>query len=127
MGLQMMLQKEKNPLFFDFVDAYWALDNVSYSTDSITFSLMAYPTRDAKLAIHTALVNPSIGGFGSAEKAYIAPVLYIWTHSTDIADVFPNGIIPAGRDAQYTAIYNWIKEYTQLPFEDVFELMGDEN
>jgi len=39
----------------------------------------------------------------------------------DLTNIFPDGSIPAGKDAQYTAIYNWIKEYTELPFEDVLE------
>lgn len=37
-----------------------------------------------------------------------------------IKDIFPDGI-PLDADKQKTAIYNWVKVYTGLPFEDVFE------
>lgn len=121
MGLSMTLPKDKNQMYFEFEDAYWAIDQLLYTTDLIDFRLVAYPTREAKLKNYTTLENPSIG-YGTANGAgTVACGLYTWHVSMDLTIIFPDGVIPAGRDAQYTAIYNWIKEYTQLPFEDVFE------
>lgn len=106
-------------MYFDFIDAYWAINDVVYTVDAIDFRLKAYPNREAKLMDKHILENPSIG-YGSGSSV-VSCSLYEWHVTMSITVIFPDGSIPAGRDAQYTAIYNWIKEYTQLPFEDVFE------
>lgn len=127
MGLSLTLPKEKNQLYYDFVDAYWALDQVIYTTDLIDFRLVAYPSREAKLKNYTTLENPSLGnnpgeGFGSANGAgTVSCDLYTWHVTLPLSAIFTNGTIPTGKDAQYTAIYNWVKAYTKLPFTDVFE------
>ena len=121
MGLQLTLAKEHNHLYHDFIDAYWAISDVMYTTDQIAFRLYAYPSRDAKLMNYKELENPSIGIGGPMNGSQINSFLYIWNVQMALIHVFPDGSIPAGRDAQYTAIYNWIKEYTGLPFEDVLE------
>ena len=120
MGLQLTLDKTKNLMYYTFIDAYWAISEPTYTTELIDFSLRAYPNREAKLMNNQRLDNPSIG-YGSGASA-VSCILYEWHVVMDLRVIFPDGVIPAGRDAQYTAIYNWIKEYTQLPFTDVFEL-----
>lgn len=120
MGLQLTLPKEKNTLFYDFVNAYWALENVSYSADYLNFSLQVFPTREARLQNRMKIKSPSLG-YGYAVGQVVDSLLYTWTERVPITDVFPSGSIPAGKDAQYTAIYTWIKAYTGLPFEDVLE------
>ena len=121
MGLKMTLTKEHNQLYNDFIDAYWAIDNVGYTPEQVIFTLYAYPSREAKLLNHNSLENPSIGYGSPVGAGTINCALYLWNVEMAITNIFPSGSIPAGRDAQYTAIYNWIKEYTQLPFEDVIE------
>ena len=120
MGLKMTLSKENNSLYCDFVDAYWAIDSVMHGIETVSFRLVAYPSRDAKLANQFTQVNPTLG-FGRATYKMVDSELYIMPFDAPAEDIFPNGI-PLGKDAQYTAIYTWIKIYTQLPFEDVFEL-----
>ena len=122
MGLQLTLDKTKNLMYTTFEDAYWAIEDVSYTTDSIDFLLRAFPSREAKLMNLHILENPSIG-YGSGDSSVCA-YLYCWHVHMNLTEIFPDGSIPAGRDAQYTAIYNWIKEYTELPWTDVLE---DEN
>lgn len=120
MGLQMTLTRDNNSLYCNFIDAYWALDGVMHDIESVSFRLVAYPSREAKFANQTLHVNPTLG-FGRPYRNTVECELYIMPFSAKAVDIFPNGI-PIGKDAQYTAIYNWIKNYTQLPFEDVFEL-----
>ena len=119
MGLQLTLDKTKNHMYMTFEDAYWAIDNVVYTTELIDFSLKAYPNRESKLMDRHILENPSIG-YGSGKNTADSS-LYEWHVTMNLNEVFTDGSIPAGRDAQYTAIYNWIKEYTQLDWVDVFE------
>lgn len=118
MGLCLTLNKEKNKMHYDFIDAYWSVDNISYSTSVCLFDLNAYPTRDAKLANRTFHEDPSIGYGGS--DPYVDCILYTWNGVFAITDIFPNGI-PLDENSQKTAIYNFVKAYTGLPFEDVFE------
>lgn len=121
MGLLLTLPKEKNALYYDFEDAYWAIDNVFYSCDRIDFFLHAYPSRESKKKNYSILENPSFG-YGSANGAgSVSSDLYTWHVTMSLTKVFKDGSIPAGKDAQYTAIYNWIKWYTELPWKDVFE------
>lgn len=119
MGLRLALEKDKNKMYFDFPDAYWAIENVIFSYDLIDFSLRAFPSRESKLANNQILSDPTIG-FGSGSKV-VNSILYEWHVRIELTDIFPSGAIPAGKDAQYTAIYRWIKAYTDLPFEDVLE------
>lgn len=119
MGLRFALDKTKNSMYTTFKDAYWAIDEVAYTTDIIKFSLKAYPSREAKLMNGQVLENPTIG-IGSGDNI-VNCCLYQWSVVTNITDIFPDGSIPAGKDAQYTAIYNWIKDYTKIPFDDILE------
>lgn len=126
MGLQMTLTRDNNSLYCDFTGAYWAIDEVAHDIEKVWFRLVAYPSREAKFANRTLPVNPNLG-YGRPVRGMVECELYYMPMNAPVADVFTDGVIPAGRNAQYTAIYNWIKSYTQLPFEDVFELMEDED
>lgn len=117
MGLQLTLPKTTNRMYYDFVDAYWRIDEIQYGTSEFMFILCCYPTREASQ--HKGQEVPSNLGFGGADGT-IQPELYRWEGIFTISTVFPNGI-PLSPYDQKTAIYNWIKEYTQLPFEDVLE------
>ena len=119
MGLQMTLPKGKNHMDVEFIDAYWAITELNYDMIGLHFKLACYPSREARLLEGTNIEEPSIGGYGLCPPIY-NPELYSWSPFFRIEDVFPDGI-PLGRDAQLTQIYKFIKEYTGLPFEDVFE------
>ena len=121
MGLQMTLPKDKNHMDVDFIDAYWAITELNYDMVGLHFKLACYPSREARLLEGTKIEEPSIGGYGLCQPVY-NPELYSWGPYFSINSVFPEGI-PLSRDAQLTQIYNFVKEYTGLPFEDVFEDM----
>lgn len=119
MGLSLSLTKGQNTLYHSFDKAYWAISDLGYDCTSCYFRLNAYPSREAKLKNLNTLENPTIG-FGSSGSNVVNCILYTWEVQLAITDVFPSGI-PLDPDEQKTAIYEWIKAYTGLPFEDVFE------
>ena len=124
MGLKMTLPSDKNHMATTFTDAYWAVVELRYDFDTLTFTLACYPSREAKLLNGRRIKDPSISVFGSCEPIY-SPELYSWTQILFISEVFPLGI-PLGRDEQLKALYTYIKTYTGLPFEDVFEDAAEE-
>ena len=85
----------------------------------MAFALVCYPSREAKMMNNVPMPpsNLPIGGVGV--EVYSAE-LYRWQVQLAIADVFPDGI-PLDANKQITAIYDWIKTDTGLPFEDVLE------
>lgn len=119
MGLKLTLGKENNRLYHTFTDAYWAIDGLNYTTTVIRFTLNCYPSREAKYK-HNSQMSESMLSIGSASPLIYFTILYSWDTYVNITDIFPSGI-PLSEDEQKTAIYNWIKSYTGLPFEDVLE------
>lgn len=119
MGLKMTLPKEKNGMYVDFTDAYWCIEDVAYGVNEVCWTLYCYPSREVRQHQMMILTDKSIG-VGSSMSDVVDGRLYLWEAVFPITDIFPEGI-PLGRDAQYTAIYGFIKEYTRLPFEDVLE------
>lgn len=118
MALKMTLEAKYNHMGIDFIDAYWKITSISYDIEAVYFKLQAYPNREASKKSGDFIEERlPIGG---AEFSTFEPRLYSWGGATYIQDVFPNGI-PLDPNQQKTAIYNWIKGYTELPFEDVFE------
>lgn len=118
MALQMNLPKDKNQMYFEFPNAYWVIEDLNYTTTAVVFRLNVYPTRESKLMQNHVLENPSVGVGGCLNV--ISSRLYTWQAVTEISTIFPSGI-PLSEDEQKTAIYNWIKSYTGLPFKDVLE------
>lgn len=119
MGLQLTLSKDDNCLKYEFIDAYWAVMDLSYDTNYCYFRLKAYPSREAKLQELTPLPHPSLP-MGTQSQPLVKSELYVWEGIFLISDIFPNGI-PLDSDQQKTAVYNFIKNYTELPWADVFE------
>ena len=119
MGLKLTLTKENNRLYHDFVDAYWSVDGITYSTKTVSFVLNCYPSREAKYK-HNGAMETSTLPIGSASPNVFFTVLYSWETYAMITDIFPDGI-PLSEDEQKTAIYEWVKSYTGLGFEDVME------
>lgn len=118
MGLKLTLDKTKNRMFYTFEDAYWAITEPHYTSQLIDFSLKAYPNRESKLHDLHIQENPSLN-YGSGSNS-VDSELYQWHVIMDVREIFPD-YIPVSKESQYTSIYNWIKEYTELPFTDVFE------
>lgn len=119
MGLQLTLAKENNRLYHDFTGAYWSADDITYTTSVVRFTLHCYPSREAKYK-HNNNMPASTLPIGSASPNIYFTILYSWETYVMITDIFPTGI-PLSEDEQKTAIYNWIKSYTGLPFVDVLE------
>lgn len=119
MGLKLTLEKENNRLYHDFVDAYWSVDGITYSTKTVSFTLNCYPSREAKYKHNANMDTPTLP-VGSASPEVFYTILYSWQTYAMITDIFPDGI-PLSEDEQKTAIYNWIKSTTNLPFDDVIE------
>ena len=119
MGLKLTLSKENNPLYYDFVNAYWAITNINYTVNQCIFKLEAFPSRDAKYKTRTPLEGTTLP-IGCASSPMFETNLYEWDGTFMISDIFPSGI-PLDANEQKTAVYNFIKSYTSLPFEDVFE------
>ena len=120
MGLKLTLKKEDNFLFHDFVDAYWVVKDVRHNLTSTGFDFSCYPSREASKLEQTEMPTPSIPVGDSVDHSVYTPLIYRWFCEVPISYIFPNGI-PVSSDEQKTIVYNWIKNYTGLPFEDVFE------
>ena len=119
MGLQLTLSKENSRLYTNFKDAYWSVDSISYTTTALRFKLNCYPSREAKYK-HNNEMPTSTLPIGSASPLVYFTILYTWETYVTTSEIFPNGI-PLSEDEQKTAIYEWIKAYTNLDFTDVLE------
>lgn len=119
MGLQLTLKKKDNSIYADFEDAYWSIENIQYTTTYGYADLYCYPSREAKYKKGEEIKDFTISVGGGMSPVY-EPRLYHWAFTFPIADVFSVGI-PLSEDEQKTAIYNWVKAYTGLPFVDVME------
>lgn len=121
MGLKLTLEAKNNPMGFTFEDAYWHIEGLKYEmgTDAlfISFSLNCYPTRES-----SKLTNKDVEplSFGMPERSKFGGKLYNFSFMDYVSRIFPDGV-PMDRDSQLSQIYTFIKEYTGLPFEDVFE------
>jgi len=119
MGLRLTLDLENSYIGIPFVDAYWKVENIRYSTTEVGAELFCYPSREASKLNLMPMPTPTLP-IGAPTYNVYQPRLYRWNMLANITDVFPQGI-PLDEDEQITAIYNYIKAYTGLPFEDVFE------
>lgn len=122
MGLKLTLSKENNRLYYDFIDAYWSVDGINYSTKTVSFTLNCYPSREAKYKHNASMDTPTLP-IGSASPEVFYTILYSWETYAMITDIFPEGI-PLSEDEQKSGIYEWVKRYTGLEFEDVLEEAG---
>lgn len=118
MALELTLEAKYNHMAIDFIDAYWKITSITYDTEHVYFYLKTFPSREASKKASEFITDRLVIG-GSIYTTF-EPQLYSWEGVTHIGDVFPNGI-PLDPNEQKTALYNWIKAYTQLPFKDVFE------
>lgn len=123
MGLKLTLPATDNFIGQEFTDAYWSIDNITFTNyegvSYVSFDLDTYASRDAKLLSGQNVPNTGIAYGGSYRTVY-EPILHKWEASFRSETVFPNGI-PISEAAQKDVLYVFVKEYTGLPFEDVFE------
>ena len=119
MALQFTLPKECNNLYYEFVNAYWYIDDISYDTVNCYFNLLVFPNREVRLANGNLLPQNPLP-IGGVPYNVVKGDIYKWKGIFPIADIFPTGI-PLDVNQQKTAVYNFIKAYTKLPFEDVYE------
>lgn len=118
MGLQLTLEKEKNQMYHTFEDAYWAVKEIRYTTEDMYAKLLCYPSRESS-HVQGIVVSSSLT-VGGSYLPIVDSALYQWEFTAPISEVFPDGI-PLSQNEQKTAIYEWVKSYTGLPFEDVLE------
>ena len=119
MGLKLTLEKENNQLYHTFVDAYWAVKEIRYTTEDMYAKLICYPSRESSHK-QGEVVSSSLP-VGGSYLPIVDSALYQWEFTAKIAEVFPDGI-PLDEDEQKTAIYEWVKAYTGMAFEDVMEV-----
>lgn len=127
MGLKLTVPKECNYMHYDFENAYWNVTHIMINTEAeeVGFILNAYPSRESAKN-EGKVENKEYFSIGTSGNEWLTPVLYTWSGIGKIRDVFPNGI-PSDRNGQMTCVYNFVKEYTALPFQDVFEETTDAN
>ena len=118
MGLKLTLSKENNTLYHDFLDAYWHIDNIVYTTTQVGGVLKCFPSREASLKSGTQ-ISPNLP-IGNSIFPLVDACIYRWDFIFDLSKVFKDSI-PLNKNEQVTAIYEAVKEYIGLPFEDVFE------
>ena len=124
MGLKLTLKKQDNKMYYDFIDAYWKVENVLFSNSGgisyLGFTLNAYPSRDASKMYLKPINYSGEIPVGGAESLAYEPRIWYWEATFKTADVFPSGI-PITETEQKDEIYKLVKKYTGLPFEDVLE------
>ena len=118
MGLQLTLEKDKNQMYHTFEDVYWAVKEIRYTTEDMYAKLLCYPSRESS-HVQGSVVSSSLP-VGGPYLPIVDSALYQWEFTEKISEVFPDGI-PLSENEQKTAIYEWVKVYTGLPFEDVLE------
>ena len=124
MGFIMKLGKEDNHLHADFEDAYWSIDDVSFSTftsysdtgiktsvPTVAFSLKAYPSREAKTKEGEA-IKPTLG-FGGPISVAVTPCLYEWKAVFESGSIFGDSI-PLSEEEQKKILYQFVKDYLGL-------------
>lgn len=130
MGLKLTLPKTDNAVGVDFVDAYWSIEDIAFEHNPIEkvmyvrFRLTTYPNRECKYINGQEVPNSAIL-YGTSEEALYGTLLHVWTELMPASEVFPEGV-PLSEDEQKQVLYEFVKTYTGLPFEDVFEDGGNE-
>ena len=117
MGLLRTLSKDNNSLYTEFKDAYWSIESILYTTDMVQFTLVCYPSREAKYMNHKGVKNLP---FGAPVGETFSPSLYMWHSVYPLRDVYPHGV-PVDPDEQKTRLYNFLKIVSDGQFTDVIE------
>ncbi len=123
MAFSMDLSKDNNSLHHDFLDAYWMVDHLRFENAAgenyTLFSLLAFPSRESRLAQRQEVASTL--DFGGPSGEVVDSVLYRWdaVFKTDL--IFPLGI-PIQEAEQKDALYPFVIAYLELTdYEPVFE------
>ncbi len=124
MGLKMTISAQDNHMSYEFVDAYWKIEDIVFSivdgTAFVAFSLKAYPSREASKTILKPVQRTEALPYGGPYAGAYSPCLWTWQASFKASEVFSNGI-PITESAQKDVLYQLVKAYTGLSFSDVLE------
>lgn len=120
MGLKYSLNSDQNHIGIDFIDAYWVIEEIKYINNNAIGVLRCFPSREISKKEGYRYTGWETIKIGGPAFQYVKACLWEWEFMFPVEEVFPYGI-PISEDEQKTAIYNWIKDYTKLPFEDVYE------
>lgn len=127
MALKITLPKASNHLYYDFVDAYFVVESVSFYDENgeskIHFEFNGYPSREARKVDGVAIPTESAIPFGGAFYPIYSTKIYQWAANLAAEMVFPEGI-PVSIDARKTVLYNTVKEMLDesgIQYEDIFE------
>lgn len=126
MGLIMPLPKENNPLYYDFPQAYWSIDEIvmgKIGADEpiVRFTFTAYPSREAKGMTNQMIPNI---GFGGASVSLYQSALYRWTGQFRAFNIFPDGM-PITESAQKAILYPFVKSF--LGLTNAVDVLEDES
>ena len=120
MGLKYSLKSDQNHICLDFIDAYWVIEEIKYINNNAIGILRCFPSREISKKEGCRYTGWETIKIGGPAFQYVKACLWEWEFMFPVEEVFPYGI-PISEDEQKTAIYNWIKDYTGIPFEDVYE------
>lgn len=124
MGLKMTISAQDNHMSYEFKDAYWKIEDIVFSNKEgasfVGFSLKAYPSREASKAVLKPIRRTEAIQEGGPYMGAYSPCLWTWQTLFRATEAFPNGI-PVTESAQKDVLYQLVKTYTGLPFEDVIE------
>lgn len=120
MGLSLTVRKEDNHLYMEFPNAYWRIEDIVIAGGAVSFSLNTYPSREsAKKGGEQVKESGELLYGGPTRIAYDGKIRS-WSASFVVGDVFPSGI-PTTESGMKDVLYELVKSYTGLNFEDVLE------
>lgn len=130
MGLKLTIPKQDNFLDYEFVDAYWKIDNIMFTNMNgesyVSFSLDAYPSRDASKKMLNSIEYSNVIPIGGTPRIAYEPRLWHWEACFKTLDVFEDGI-PTTEAEQKDVLYLFVKQYVYtlsnktVVFGDVLE------
>lgn len=130
MGLKLTIKKEDNYLHHSFIDAYWKVDSIMFMNmdgeSYVTFSLDAYPSRDASKKMLEPIAYSNTMPIGGTPRIAYEPRIWHWEACFKALDVFEDGI-PTTEAEQKDVLYLFVKQYVYdlsnktIVFEDVLE------
>lgn len=130
MGLKLTIKKEDSYLYHEFIDAYWKVDSIMFTNmdgeSYVTFSLDAYPSRDASKKMLEPIAYSNTIPVGGTPRIAYEPRIWHWEACFKALDVFEDGI-PTTEAEQKDVLYLFVKQYVYalsnktVVFGDVLE------
>jgi hypothetical protein len=120
MGLSLTVKKEDNHLYTEFPNAYWRIEDIIITGGAVSFSLNTYPSRESALKGNEKVEESGSILYGGPTRIAYDGKIRSWSASFKAEDVFPTGI-PTTETGMKDVLYELVKSYTGLNFEDVLE------